>query len=213
MSIKTMIQDGEGTNLTAGVTADKALKVTNIPLSVKEALETNSEVLIREKVYNAYFLDSSESAAANVDASSEHLDYSIGSEESKMKSIYYVKFIIEDQMMSFGASEGKRFASAAGSEGLTNGIRMFTKQQGLLTDIFAEPIKHISDFMKYSDDIINEPDAIGSGVDLLVAKLSFVRPINIMPGEIDSVTVRVNDDLSSVNYFKVIAGGIQEIVE
>jgi hypothetical protein len=203
MSIKSFIQDGEGTGITAGVTGDKALKVTNIPLSIKEALETE----------NSYFIDSDNNSNVNIDSSTDCTDYCIVSEESRLKSIYYIKFILEDQMMYFGSSEGKRFASAAGSGGLTNGISMFTEQQGLSNDIFVEPIKSIADFMKYSEEIVNEPDAVGSGDDLLVVKINFVRPINIIPGEIDKIVVRINDDLSSIDYFKIIASGIQETVE
>lgn len=217
MSIKNLIQDGEGTKRTAGVTSDHALKVTDVGgqygPSLIDMQDDGFALLLRKKTYVSYFKDTAGSHELNIDGSSTPVEFSIASEVDKLKTIQYVRFIFHDTQMSLGASEGRRFASAAATPGLTNGLRFFVKQGGVETDLFLEPVKQIAIFMNYAVDLVNEAGALGSGEDILTVTMNFdFAPIQIVPGGFDSINVKVQDNLSDINTFQVFAFGSMELL-
>lgn len=213
MSIKSLIQDGEGTKRTAGVTDRHALKVTSVPQSLTERVEQgNFEDLLQTKLLYTTFKNSSDSENLNVNGSVTNQDFYIAAEENQLKSIYEVRFVLNDEQMALGSSEGRRFASAAASPGLTNGIQFFVTQGGVDTQIFATPVKQIYEFLHWSTDFINEVGALGSGEDLLVVGIKFHVPVNIVPGGIDKMTIRIRDNLTNINFFIVTAIGSKELL-
>lgn len=211
MSVKHRIVDGEGSNIEAGVTQDHALKVSVVPQSTKEIIEGGgTDLLVRTKYLAEYLTDSAGSNDLNVDGATTVTDFFIGSEVGKVKTIYEVRFILEDTQMDLGTAEGKRFASAA-NNGLTNGLKFFVSQQGTDTDIFARPVTNIASFLNYSSNFVNEAGSLGAGIDLLVVTINFPNPIVIVEGQLDKITVRIQDNVSALNLFNVLGIGTQEL--
>lgn len=218
MSIKNLIQDGEGTKRTAGVTTDHALKVTDTSYGQGPALidlaADGFKALLRKKTWASYFIDSGGSHELNIDGSVTPVDFKIRSQSDRLKTIQYVRFIMHDTQMSLGSSEGRRFASAASTPGLTNGVRFYVEQGGEETDLFLEPITQIAGFLNYAVDLVNEAGALGAGEDVLTVTMDFeFAPVQIVPGGFDSITVKIQDDLSNMNTFQVFGFGSQEIFD
>lgn len=216
MAIKSYIQDGEGTSTTAGVTRDHELKVTSRPISLTDVYDGGSgdlSIYTRTKIFVSTLKNSSDSEDLNVDGSVTPVEFYIAAEPDKLKSIHHVRFVIHDTQTALGSSEGRRFCSAAASPGLTNGLEFYIEQGGITTHIFNNPVKNIASFLNFTDDYINEPGALGAGLDLLTIQINFTDPINIVPGGIDTITVKISDDLTEIDLFNIIAFGSQELLE
>jgi hypothetical protein len=216
MSIKNLIQDGEGTKRTAGVTSDHALKVTDTSYGFGPALidlqAEGFQSLLRKKTWVSYFENSVGGHDLNIDGSVTPVTFKISSQEDRLKTIQYVRFIMHDTQMSLSGAEGSRFASAAAVPGLTNGVRFFIEQGGEELDLFLEPIKQIVQFMNYAVELVNEAGVLGAGEDLLTVTMTFdFAPVHIVPGGFDSINVKIQDDLSSINLFQVFGFGSQEL--
>jgi len=213
MAIKNFIQDGEGTSITAGVTKDHALKVTNLAPSIENLyIDGDLGVLTRTKIYSNYLRGPGESPDLNIDGSVTPVEFTIDAQTDRLISIYNIRFVLNSTQMSLGSAEGRRFASAAATPGLTNGLEFFIEQGGIVTDIFSAPVKQIADFLNYSDDFYNEAGALGAGMDILIARFDFPYYVNIVPTVVDRVVVRVSDDLTEINTFRIAALGTQEIL-
>jgi hypothetical protein len=213
MTIKNMIQDGEGSKRTAGVTTDHSLKVTNVDLSVYDLYVSGQlDILTRTKIYSSYLKNSSDSESMNVDGSTTPVEFYIQASASKLISVTNVRFVLNSTQMALSSSEGRRFAAAAASPGLTNGIEFYVEQGGVVTDIFSSPVKQIASFLNYSDDFYNEAGALGSGMDILITRFDFSSPINIVPGVIDRIVVKISDDLTAIDLFNVAAIGTQQLI-
>ena len=211
MSIKNLIQDGEGTKVTAGVTSDHALKVAIIDSSAKDIIQSNPDILTRQKILVASFMDNTSSVNLNVDGSVSYRDFYIESEINTLKSLHTIRFVLNDTQLALSGSEGTRFGSGHPS-GLANGIRFFAEQGGDEIDIFVEPVQILADFLNYSSEFINEAGSLGAGLDLVVVQFDLPRLVNVVPGVIDKLVVRVQDDLTSLDKFRVFGMGYQEEV-
>ena len=211
MSVKTLIQDGTGTSRQVCVTSDHALMVTSLPISITNLIEIDRlDVLTRVRLYNALMKNSSDSPDMNVDGSITPVEFDISADADILKSLCAVRFVFNSTQMALGAAEGTRFAAAAASPGLTNGIRFYVEQSGHTTEIFHTPVKQIVNFLHYTDDYINEPGALGAGTDLLTVQVRFELPIHIVPGAVDRLVVKIQDDLTDIDFFNVTVLGTQE---
>jgi hypothetical protein len=202
MSLKTRIQDGEGSNLVAGVTPDHALKVSLIPFSYRDLVDNHDfdryELLTRRKVLVESLANSSGSTDFRVDGSVTTQDFAIESEMDTLKSVCCLRLVFHDTQMSLGSAEGSRFGSSASSPGLTNGLRLFADQGGEETDIFITPVKAIAEFLEYGE-VFNQAGALGAGLDILVITLVLPEPIVLPPGSKDRLVLQVRDDLTPID--------------
>jgi hypothetical protein len=209
MTVEFQIQDGEGTRLKAGVTIDRAIKVTSIPWRSQDIDES---ILTRHKFYNSYIADATGSSVLNVNGSVAPRIFSQGSATNK--TIYITKFriIFNSSNMTLSTTDSRRFGPVT-APGLTNGISMSINQDGNNNLYFLTNIKTISDFLDYNDSYVNLSGAVATNVDFLSFDFSFVDPVVLAPGSFDNVTVTINDDLSGIALFRMILKGYYEIFE
>jgi len=212
--IKTILTNGLGKKFFAQVYSNGAVKVSHADVS---SFERSISELTRNKVLTELFSDSSGSTDLNVDGSAVTQIFSIDSEVGKIKYICSLRLIFNDTFMKIDNSESRRFGSAATSPGLTNGLTLTVSQGGIITEVFTSPVKAIGDFYRYaggqgtpSAGIVNDEGSIGPNIDFLMAAIEFPKPVVLPAGVIDNISIKVQDDLTSIDLFEVIASGFQE---
>ncbi len=211
MTTPVKIKDGTGSSRGVQVTEGNALKVTVVEPS---AAELSTAELARFQYFSLNFnrKDVPGDFDLNVDGSVTPVDFRIARQSEQVLYIKRVRFVFHDEQMDMSGGEARRFASAAASPGLTNGVEFFTDQMGERVDIFNEPVKQMADFWQYTDDFIAVTGALGAGEDFLSWDVEFVKPVVITQGSIDRVSIIINDDLTDINRLRVIASGYREVV-
>lgn len=209
MPVDSRIVDGEGTpRRAAGVTNKHALKVSVLELS---SAEQSVEDLTSRKMLRGYLSDSGGSDDLNVDGSSAPYLFKIGAVSDATRWITSVRLLLNGANMELHTNDFRRFGLAtAVSTPLPNGVELFVWQGGVQSDQFVTPIKTIGQFMDYADSYTNFINAIDNQTDFLSFDFYFEVPVVLPPGSVDYIAVRINDDLTNVMLFKVIARGHQE---
>ena len=212
MGIKSRIQDGEGTSVTAGVTSQNALKVAVTERNISSY--TPSELIAtftNRKQFRAYFQDENGSRDHCVDGSSTPISFCLQAEQDKVNWVTQCRLILNGTELELGTNDFRRYGAAAIAPGLTNGCEFVIGQGGLETHIFAEPVKAIGDYMSYQNAWENFVNAISAQSDFLLFDFIFPRPIALVIGVFDQLAFRINDDLTAIDVQYMIASGYQEL--
>jgi len=210
VSLGVKIQDGGGSGRQAEVTDLKALKVSvvDIPSS-----GVPNVVLTQYKQWRAYLVDSGASSSLVVNASSGAPQYfRVSAQDGKTIWLTGIRLVMHDAQMNMGSAEIRRFGSVAAAPGLTNGLLLYSMQGGVRSDFFLSAIKNLADFLIYTSDFVNVGDAIGQGTDLTVFAIYFSKPICLPQGSVDTFTMEIRDNLTSMTLFQGICEGWQEII-
>jgi hypothetical protein len=73
-------------------------------------------------------------------------------------------------------------------------------------------VRVIGDFLTYADDFTNLVNSVGTQEDYLAFDFLFESraPVVLTEGTLDSITIRINDDLTAIDKQVAIARGYQE---
>ncbi len=211
MSVPTHLIDGTGGKTRARITDDEALQVSVVPPSNAAAL--TPEQLTRQKYYSAFLVDSADSPDMNIDGSTIPVEFKTKPVAGQAIHIRELRFEFESGKMNLNNVEVRRFGDAGGAAGITNGLDAFTEQGGEVQELFIEPTKRMSDFFRYVDGHTNIVDGVAVGIDLLIWIWTFAEDVTLPEGTLDEIVVRVNDDLTALQKFRVIASGWRELAE
>lgn len=204
-----MITDGVGQGQEVRV-IDNSLQVVNVEAS---STSVGFAQLTRLKAFRQFFTTSGGSKEMDVDGSVTPVDFSIASVAAKTLWVERVRFILNGNSFELDTNDAKRFGAAtAGGGSLTNGIRFFIEQEGVTTEIFAEPVKQTIDFLNYSDGFTNLKNSISAQSDFLSFNFDLEKPVVLPPGSLAKLTVRVADNLTAIDLFRCIARGYQELL-
>jgi len=208
MSVRGIIEDGQGSGREATVTNRRALLVQLTP---DTSIGLAPEVLTSIRLSREYFSDSAGSVDINVDGSVSPVQFDVSAEVGQTKWVTGFKIQFEAQNMNIGASqEIRRFGNASGTTGLAVGLEIFTVQSGERVDIVIDPAKSTGDLISYGDTYLNFVDAVSANVDMLQINFSFDKPVVLPDGSNDRVVFQVNDDLTPLDLFRVVARGYKE---
>lgn len=198
--------DGEGSSLTAGVTAKRALKVQQVPESSQGI---PPEDLTNLRQLRKYLTNAAGSPDLNVNGSVTPVEFALSADSGITQWITGIRFLLEDTYLEINTNDFRRFGTAS-TGALTNGIQIEIFQSGVTTDIAAEPIVFLGDFLNYADSYINLPNSVGAQEDFILFRFEFDKPVVLAEGSTDKLIVRINDNLTAIDSFKVIARGYQE---
>jgi hypothetical protein len=209
MALDTHIKDGEGTGYKAGVTNKHALKVTVLELSTQDL---SADELTARKNFRGFLSNSSGSTDLNVNGSSTSVLFKMSAVSDATRWISGVRVLMNDVNLELDTNDFRRFGTAtAVSTPLTNGLELYIEQGGIRTDLFVTPITTIGQFMDYADRYVNFINAVGTQEDFLSFDFDFDVSVALPPGSLDFVAMNVQDDLTNIDLFKVIARGRQEV--
>lgn len=196
----------------AGVTPDGALRVTMMPRHVSDLTR---EQLVRRRYFSA-LLQNGGSPDMNVDGSVTPVEFEVVPQDDTVSSVREMRFEFHSDRLNMDTNDVRRFGTAAGLGGLTNGLDIEFRQSGVTTSLTTSPIQTMSQFFTHvSIPPFNVVDGIAVGVDLLVwvIDLKLLLPIPISDANTDQVMVRVKDDLTALNFFRVTVIGQSENVK
>jgi hypothetical protein len=210
MALDAHIKDGEGSGRLAGVTKDNALKVTTVePIAV----EISPEILTRRKLYYSFLEDSGGSTDLNIDGSVTPVDFQEIALSDRVKWITGIRFLFNGLSLELDTNDFRRFGEATAiNTPLTNGIEFSVEQGGTVSNLFVTPIGTIGQFMDYADGFTNFINAISAQSDFLSFDFNFVQMVVLPRGSTDRILVKVCDDLTAIEQFKVIVRGYQEVI-
>lgn len=210
MTVKTEIKDGLGSARTALVTDQNALLVSVLPQSSKGI---PSDDLANLRQLREYLVDGGGSNDQRVDGSGTPVEFSVQAAVSVTKWITGIKIVVESTQLDLISNEFRRYGSAGGATGLTNGIEIEAVQSGTVTAITAEPVQSMGRYLNWAEfDYINLVGVGPGGADYVAWTFNFPRPIVLTEGSSDKLVFRVNDDLTSLTTHFTIARGYQEFV-
>lgn len=203
--IKVRLQDGSGGGHGAKVNRDGALLV---------AKSKSSSIDNRLPWLSGLLLDAPTGSSGDltVDGSSTPLLFCVRPGDTRNIFINKLVFTIHDAQMKLDSNEVRRFASAASAPGLTNGVKLIAHQDGNEFDIFSAPIQSIVDFYRFAEvqGVVGITDGISTGVDFLSMTMLFQNPLGLKAGTTDSISVSIEDDLTSLDLFEVYYSGHYE---
>jgi hypothetical protein len=205
--LKTRVTDGEGNNRSAFVTTNNALLVQNLPETSKgvESQSLNNLFLLRE-----FFLNSG-SNDLNVDGSATSVVFSVEAEANKTKWVTGVRFLFEGVSLEMDTNDFRRFGAAtAANTALTNGVLFQSVQSGETINIVSEAIVYMGDFFSYVDSYRNLINSVSAQSDFLSFDFVFDKPVVLTEDGQDKLIITVQDDLTGIDKFEVIARGYQE---
>jgi len=209
MSINVKIED-PCSGKEAGVTPNGAIKVAQV---ARSAANISAEELTLHKQYRGFLTNSDGSKDLNIDGSDTPVEFRIEAQADLIRWIVSARFIFNGIYLEIDTSDFRRFGDAtSSSSSLANGVEFFLEQAGIETQIFAFPVTTMGEFMNYTDSFTNFIDATSYYGDFLSFDFNFDVPIALVPGSIDFITVRINDDLTDIDLFQVILRGYQEII-
>ena len=211
MGFWARIRDGEGTKRSAGVTTKHALKVSVLELSAAE--QSNAD-LTSSKMYRGYLENSLGSDDLNIDASVTPVLFKVGATSDATRWLTSVRVLFNGANMEIHTNDFRRFGlCTAVNTPLTNGIELYVLQGTVQTNLFVTPITTIGQFMDYADSYTNFINAIDNQSDFLSFDFIFEVPVVLPPGAPDYIAVKVADDLTNLDVFKVVARGYQETID
>lgn len=209
MPIHTRIKGG-GSGEIADVSSEKALFVT---LTNRDASDYTREEVEHIAILTAQFADSDGATDMSVDGSTNFVDFTVGavSTGGDIRFINQVRITIEGARLDMDTNERRRFGDAAASPGLTNGLRLFSKQTRTVADLFVAPVKTIGDFDLYASTagrgVLSVKDGIAAGEDVLIVTIDLPAPVGLYPGTDNNLTIRVQDDLTAIDSITANAYG------
>lgn len=203
--IKSSIIDGTGTERSAEVTPNYALKVQNVP---ETSVGIPPEQLANLRLYRD-FLRNGTSPDADVNGSTTNVEFSLASQLNRNIWITGVRFLFEGNNLEMDTSNFRRFGQASGGA-LNNGLLFRTRQGGETIELFAEPIVVMGDFFTYSDRYVNFISSVASSSDFLSFDIDFEKPVVLVEGGTDSISLLVRDNLTAIDKFQVLVRGYQE---
>lgn len=210
MSLKTTIENGLGIEYLAEVTSSHALRVTQ---TERKASEIPPEELTARKQFRDFLrIDGIADASTSmlVDGSTTPMNFSMTSEEGKVKWVTRTRLILNGDNLELNTNDFRRYGDAAIAPGLTNGCEFFVGQSGEEISLFASPVVTIGDYMNYQDDFENLVNAISAQSDFLLFDFIFPEPIALAAGVFDSIVFRINDDLTAIDAQYMLVSGYQE---
>lgn len=207
MSIDIKLRDGTGTKYFAQVTSDHALKVS--PVTIATGDQTVQDLTIK-KQYRDWLRAADNSPDMNVNGSSTPVLFEETAEAGKVKWITGWRLIMHDTEMELETNDFRGFGSAATSPGLTNGLQFYFVQSGVQINVFLENVQALGDFLKYADDYTNLVNAVTSQSDYVHFDFNFDQPVALPAGSNDKIVMRVADNLTNLDYMRVIVRGWQE---
>lgn len=210
MTIRTQIADGAGTSRAALVTENQALRVQVVPESSKGL---PPEDLANLRLLRDFLVDSGSSNDMNVDGSTTSVRFDIVSDPGVTKWITGIRILMEGANLEINTNDFRRFGNATSSNSsLPNGVVIRAEQSGVITNIVAEPIGIIGDFLSYADDFLNLVNAVSNTSDFLSFDFDFDKPVVLAEGGSDSLFILVQDDLTPIDKMQCLARGYQETV-
>lgn len=213
MPVKTLIQDGGGTGTKACVTSEKALLVSDLRLPPE-----NVDLLVRP--FRGYLRNSAGILDMRVDGSVTPVEFVVNAAVDGDRYIDSLSIIISDANASlnqFGALSA-----------LNNGIDIFYEDPILGNVTIANELRTNFDFVRLCG---TGTPAIGSSADAYRASnvdgnsegyimtLDFSDLFNIpwgvklSKGTLLRLGFRINDDITGVDAFNVIAAGFDRILK
>lgn len=191
MSVKSLIQDGLGTDRLANVTPQNALLVSVLPQTSKGVPPADLSNL---RQLQEFFVDSTSSSNQRVNGSVTPVEFSVTASGSVTKWITGFRIIIEADGFEISTADFRDYGSTA-TPGLTNGIQIEAFQGGVTTAIASEPIQTAGDFLNYADAFTNFVNAISAQSDYLQVVFNFPTPVVLTEGSSDRLTIRIRDNL------------------
>lgn len=207
--IRGRLTDGGGSGRDVAVTENFALRVQVVPETSKglPPEDLANLRLLRD------FLKNGGSSAMNIDGSVSNTEFSLGSVPGITQWVTGLRLILEGVNLEIGTQDFRRFGAATASNTpLTSGVLVRTEQSGVTTEICAEPITVIGDFLSYVDNFTNLVNSVGSQEDFLSFDFVFDKPVVLAEGGSDRIVVVVRDDLTALDKFEAIVRGYQETV-
>lgn len=136
----------------------------------------------------------------NVDGSSTPVNFTAEPPAGKNMIVYRLLLVMEDASMSW--------VKFAGRSALANGVIIYVTEDGVERNIVTDPIKTNRDYVWncYDVEIDNATTAI------LRMRWTFSRAGTVLvlkDAESDNFRIAVNDDLTSVSYFKATIQGYE----
>ena len=193
MSVKAEIVDGTGTATTAQVLDSRALLVSILPQSSK-GIPPDDLANLRQ--LREFFVESGGSESQVVDGSVSAVEFRVTSSPSVTKWITGFRIIIQGQNTQLASNDFRRYSQTP--PGLANGIDIEAFQGGIVTVFTAAgPIQKLGDFLNYADDFTNFVSAISANVDYVKFDFEFDQPVVLAEGGTDTLTIRINDDLTA----------------
>lgn len=211
MTARIEIKDGTGSGAVAQVSSStNALLVQQLPESGR-GVPANDLSSLRQ--LRNFFTDSSGSADQNVDGSTTPVDFNILAEPNTTKWVVGFRLILEGSNLEISTNDFRRYGNATtAGTALTNGVEIEANQGGVVTSIAAAPVGTIGAYLQWADDFLNLINSVGTQEDYLHFDFTFDRPVVLTEGTLDSLTIRINDDLTSIDKQIAIARGYQEFV-
>ena len=209
--ISTVIKDGLGRDNEAEVTSNNSLKVTAVAAKGSE----NAEEVKRYKVWKEFFFDDlGTSKDMRVDGSVTPQLFQVRPNIEWIKYVTKVKIILSGIDTDIATNDFRKFTKGF-TTGLTNGVEFFVQQDGNITNIFAEPVTNLGQFLQYIDGHTSYSNSISASIDYMDFTAILDVPIPLIPNTNDYAGFRINDNLNDVNIdsFFVIASGYFEEVE
>lgn len=215
-SIKTMIEEvleerEENNNVTqihlqdpktsneVYVSEGNTLYVSNLELPTKNL---TPKIVQQRRIFLDRLKDSNGSDSLNVNASSGFVDFEARPDQKKIRWIQKINLIFHSEQMNINNAESRRFGPLAN---LTNGLELTSLQNNQLINLFIDNVTVIGDFYQYADpgNIVSDVAAITTSVDFLLIPITLLTPISLFPGTSDYIRLRISDDLSGIDLFKV----------
>ena len=208
MTLPVHIKDGTGSNRTAQVTVDRALKVTAGPMTARTY---SIDELTRFRVLRKFLTNDALSNDLTIDGSTTAQEFKYRPDNDEVAYIYGIRFILSGTDMELDTNDMMRFGQAtAGGTPLTNGILCGVLQSKVMTDLFADPVVTLGDFLSWVDSYMFFRNAVSAQSDYVSFDISFETAVVLTGQKSDEIVVTVQDDLTAIERFEVIARGYYE---
>ena len=146
------------------------------------------------------FFEDSGSPDLNVDGSSTPVEFLVEPTTGKIFYVYSVSIVIEDNAINF--------TKFGGITALTNGLDFKVTENGL-SEVTLTNIKTNGEFYTFANNVILE----SASIDILVAHINIKQStgtsIKLIDSNSDNLKIVINDDLTSINKFQVVARGYE----
>ena len=202
MALPIVIKDGVGGGYEARVTSNNALKVSNTPAVVADF--TTAQLTAKKALVEAFTNPAGRTLMNVVGTLANPQRFSIyssaftfpgGTQIYKCQFIKTIKIVMVGSNINPAQGTNMRRFGPVASPGLTNGIKLQVIQQGVVTDIFLQPAKILSDLFQYTTSYMSFTDTVASGTDDLILTIELPEPIVIPASSLDRIDLVIQDDL------------------
>ena len=210
MSIDSKLIDALGTQRGVKVTEQNALLVSVLPQSSK-GIPPSDIANLRQ--LREYFVEPGGSESQAVDGSTTPVEFSVSASVNVTKWINGMRLIVESTQLDLASTEFRRYGSAGGASGLTNGMEIEAVQGGVTTALTTEPVVNMGRWLNWAEtQFQNFVGVAPGGADYAQFNFLFSQPVVLTEGTTDRLLFRVNDDLTGLTAQYAIARGYQEFV-